>query len=83
MGSFRCIKCEKIYYLQIFGFGTCICPNCYRGETKFISFDKSYILNRILSRLITSNIIIKSKIEYDPLLITQQNNIYKELNNTY
>ena len=50
-GQFICIKCQKIYSINSFGYGTIICPNCYNGEKEFLSFDESYWLNRILTRL--------------------------------
>ena len=50
LGGFKCIKCNETYIASSFGFGGCICPNCYRGELEFLFFDNSFFLNRIFSK---------------------------------
>ena len=45
-GEFKCIKCGRICYSLTFGYGKCICPDCYNGETSFIFFEDS-IMPRI------------------------------------
>ena len=50
-GSFTCKKCGKNNHLYAFGFGECICPECYEDEKQFLFFDNSYILNRLLNML--------------------------------
>lgn len=50
-GTFKCRKCGLRVHLMAFGYGETICPDCYEGEEKFIFFDESYWLNRLLSRM--------------------------------
>lgn len=51
-GSFTCRKCGREMHAMTFGFGYAICPDCYNGERRFISFDEKYWLNRIVNRLL-------------------------------
>jgi len=46
-GQFTCIKCGKIFYAFIFGYGKAICPDCYQGETPFIFFEDP-IMRRLI-----------------------------------
>ena len=47
-GVFICQKCGGEMLLFTFGYGECICVNCYDGEKQFIFFDtRSYWLNVI------------------------------------
>ena len=50
-GEFKCRRCGKTVRLHCFGFGEAICPDCYKADKVFIFLDKSYWLNRMLSRL--------------------------------
>ena len=52
-----------------FGYGETICPNCYDGENNFIFLDKSYWLNRLLSRNIEQDIPHKKLKDYDEILL--------------
>ena len=47
-GHFTCERCGRVFFVNTFGFGTTICPDCYSGESIFIFLDDSYWLNRIL-----------------------------------
>ena len=47
-GYFTCERCGREFFVNTFGFGTSICPDCYSGERNFIFLDSSYWLNRIL-----------------------------------
>ena len=38
-GSFICKKCGRNCYLMTFGYGKCICPDCYNGENPFIFYE--------------------------------------------
>lgn len=52
-GQFICKKCKKtVYSLGTFGFGEIICPSCFNGEKEFLFLDKSYWLNRFISKLV-------------------------------
>jgi len=51
-GSFVCKKCGREFFTMCFGFGTSICPDCYRGEQPFMFFDNGYWLNRITTILL-------------------------------
>jgi len=57
-GSFVCSKCGRKFSITSFGFGKAICPNCYKGEEKFLFYNKKYWLNRLLDRT-----MLKSKRE--------------------
>ncbi len=48
-GSFICKKCEREFHTMSFGYGEIICPDCYEGERRFISFDDGFWLNRIVA----------------------------------
>lgn len=50
-GSFVCRKCGGEFRVPCFGYGTCVCPNCFNDEQPFLYFDDSYWLNRIVTRL--------------------------------
>ena len=52
-----------------FGYGEAICPSCYDGEYNFIFLDKSYWLNRLLSRNIEQNMFHKKREDYDEILL--------------
>lgn len=51
-GEYVCIHCGKTWYSYCsFGFGTMICPECYRREKnvdKWLFPDMSYWLNRLI-----------------------------------
>ena len=49
-GTFHCIKCGEIFHTFCFGFGECICPDCYTNEEQILFFDKTYWLNRLVSK---------------------------------
>lgn len=49
-GTFYCRKCSETFHTFSFGFGECICPDCYAGEERFLFFDKTYWLNRLISK---------------------------------
>lgn len=49
-GSFKCQKCGREFHILGFGFGDAICPDCYRGESQFLFYDTSFLLNRIVAR---------------------------------
>jgi hypothetical protein len=51
-GTFICKKCGRTCQVMSFGSGSCICPDCYTGEDRFLFFDGSYFLNRLLLSLI-------------------------------
>lgn len=34
-----------------FGYGDAVCPDCFTGESSFIFLDRSYWLNRLISRV--------------------------------
>ncbi|MFX0211215.1 MAG: hypothetical protein ACFFDT_34865, partial [Candidatus Hodarchaeota archaeon] len=36
---FVCRKCGKTYHLMTFGYGTCICPDCFEGENPIVFFE--------------------------------------------
>jgi len=50
-GTFICRMCGRSINLMTFGYGECICPECYNGEEKTVFFDTGYWLNRLLDRL--------------------------------
>lgn len=47
-GSLTCIKCGKEFQILSFGYGEAICPNCYESEGRFLFYDTSYWLNRLI-----------------------------------
>ena len=47
-GVFICRVCGRLFYTMHFGFGECICGNCYNDELPFIFPDRTYWLNRRL-----------------------------------
>ncbi|MHA2169710.1 MAG: hypothetical protein ACXAB7_07430 [Candidatus Kariarchaeaceae archaeon] len=49
-GSFECKKCGSTFLTFGFGYGECICPNCYQGESQFLFYDNTFFLNRISSK---------------------------------
>jgi hypothetical protein len=70
-GSFTCRKCGHQFNTMTFGYGTAVCPQCYRGEEQFIFFDQSYWLNRIMAKLVKHQEEPKEEEPYDPLLMVQ------------
>lgn len=50
-GSFTCTGCGRAVHLYTFGYGTTVCPDCYKDEQPVVQFDEEYWLNRILARL--------------------------------
>ena len=53
-GTFVCRRCGRDVNVMSFGFGECICPDCYGGENPFLFFDGRYWLNRLMVRLLNS-----------------------------
>ena len=47
-GSFTCKYCGKKFYFLSFGFGSTICPDCYKGERSIIFLNNAYWLNRLI-----------------------------------
>ena len=47
-GVFTCKYCGKQFHVLSFGFGSVICPDCYKGERSFISLNQDYWLNRLM-----------------------------------
>jgi hypothetical protein len=50
-GHWTCIRCGRKLSTMTFGYGECICPDCFRGELRFLFPDASFILNRLTLRL--------------------------------
>lgn len=47
-GEVICKRCGRTYNMMCFGYGKCICSDCYEKEdNEFIFLDQSYWLNRI------------------------------------
>jgi DNA-directed RNA polymerase subunit RPC12/RpoP len=55
-GSFICKKCEREFHTMSFGYGEIICPDCYEGERRFITFDDGFWLNRIVAHKLISEL---------------------------
>lgn len=51
-GDFVCTKCGNESSSMTFGYGEMICPDCYRGEQTFLFFDQSFVLNRVLDKMV-------------------------------
>ena len=51
-GSFKCKYCGKRFNVFSFGFGSAICPDCYKGERSFIYLNDTYWLNRLMLKYI-------------------------------
>lgn len=47
-GQFKCVECGRTYSAATKGYGTCLCPGCNQGEFRFINYDRTFWLNRIL-----------------------------------
>ena len=47
-GTFTCKYCGKQFHVLSFGFGSVICPDCYKGERSFIFLNQAYWLNRLM-----------------------------------
>jgi len=46
--SWVCKKCGKEFHTASFGYGTCVCPDCYDGEQSFLFLDKTFLLNKLI-----------------------------------
>ena len=68
-GSFTCRKCGKEFNTMTFGYGEAICPDCYKGEQQFLFYDESYILNRLMIKLLNQK--TQEPEPYDPHLMVQ------------
>jgi hypothetical protein len=80
-GSYTCKYCGRQFYVFSFGFGSAICPDCYKGESPFIFLNKEYWLNRLmlkyLARMKKSLYMEYEKIESMPrdFLVANSRNI--------
>lgn len=47
-GQYECKSCGNDFHLYAFGYGYCICSDCYDNEHPIIFPDQRYVLNRLL-----------------------------------
>ena len=52
-GIFTCKYCGKQFHVLSFGFGSIICPDCYKGERSFIFLNDAYWLNHLMLKYLT------------------------------
>lgn len=50
--SWVCTRCGREFHMMCFGYGTCVCPDCYRGEQPLLFPDEAFLLNRLMARIV-------------------------------